>query len=370
MCWRTSLRIATGLLTGCLAGIVSAAPAIHMPEQTDVVWSGQPVALAATLDTASLTVSEVSARVDHLLTVSLQSGNPRPLGEAQILLSGLPAAQWTTHLLLDQAVLQQRMHDFAAARASLDQLLARQPDHAQALITAFNVAFIQGDQQAARQYCHRYQQQRDGLVSTTCTAMLKAADGDAGQARDMLEQALQHSSFERTRQGYLWALSNLAELQQPSDHTSAGRLWALGFYLNPDDLYLRKGYANWLLSQGQYRQVVSLTQQYQQVDALLVLRAIALKNLKAPESAALNARISERFDEARQRGPLLHSREYARFLLDVEGRSDDALYWALQTWRKQHSLPDFLLLQRAARVSGQLAALDPITLWRDYARAD
>ena len=262
------------------------------------------------------------------------------------------------------------MHDFAAARSTLNRLLEKHPGHAQALITAFNVAFIQGDQQAAGQYCHQYQQQHDGLVSSTCTAMLEAAAGDASQARNMLEQALKHSSFERTRQGYLWALSNLAELQQPSDQKSAGRMWALGFYLNPDDLYLRKGYANWLLSQQKYRQVVSLTQQYQQVDALLVLRAIALKKMNAPESAELNARISERFDEARQRGPLLHSREYARFLLDVQGRSDDALYWALQTWRKQHSLPDFLLLQRAARASGQLAALDHITLWRDYARVD
>ena len=94
-----------------------------------------------------------------------------------------------------------------------------------------------------------------------------------------------------------------------------------------------------------------------------MLRAIALQATGSGQAKSLVESLDERFTEARWRGNLLHQRDYARFLLDIQQQPDAALAYAQENWQSQREPMDTRLLLRAAGATGNSAVIDTTDEW-------
>jgi hypothetical protein len=74
----------------------------------------------------------------------------------------------------------------------------------------------------------------------------------------------------------------------------------------------------------------------------------------------LSQRLREQYAAHQQRGDFVPSRDYARFLLDIEGQPSAALDAALTNWQSQREPADALIVVRAAIAAGRPQAAAPI----------
>ncbi|KAA0694223.1 hypothetical protein DT594_13045 [Halopseudomonas laoshanensis] len=335
-----------------------------MPPRDLVVLSAEETATAAAasaaLPAALLSATAVVQELRALIELSRATGSPRPLGLADGLLRRLSEAQWTADVYLMRATIHQRLHRFDQAEADLDRVLALQPGNRQAWLTRYSIALVRNDLVAAGRACEQLGQGSANLLAASCKQELASFAARPDQAFDRLRQALEQStSASATERDY--ALLTLTEMAERLELPQAGAYWQRSFLQNPDDLYRRARYADWLLSEGQHEQALELTRGFNDVDTLAVLHAIAMTRLDHPEQETLVAELEDRFAEARWRGDFLHHWEYGRFLLDVKGDADAALVVARANWETQRAQPDRELLVRAAAVADEPVVLDALS---------
>lgn len=341
------------LLFPALAVAGPLGPAISQPDPNTVVLRLDDVAVPAVTPRSgdvSLSPEETADRVRAYIDSSRASGSPRPLGLAQGLLDQVPESQWSPRLYLLRATLRQRLHRFDAAQADLDRVLEAQPDNRQAWLTRYTIAQARGNLDRAAEACSRLGRLEPGLLAESCRLEVKSFSDQPNQAMEELRRRMAQAQTENPiiRD---WAMVTLADMASRLGSPEAGRYWALALQGNSDDLYRRARFADWLLDQGQPEKALELTEGYEDVDTLAVLRAIAMTRLAHPRRDELVNDLAARFEEARWRGEFLHQWEYARFLLDVTGESEAALAMAQANWATQRAHPDRQLLIRAARAA-------------------
>lgn len=299
------------------------------------------------------------------LTLSRTAGDPRYLGYAQALVDQWPKAQMTDRLLILHATLNQSLHRFEAARLQLRQVISRSADPAsiiQARVTLANLELVQGHYAAAGDQCDQLAQAFPGLIADSCQALVQARTGHPRAAYDDLLTRTQRSPASSTS-SLAWAEGTLADLAAQLGKPAAGEHWRRTLVLSPDDLYTRIQLADWLLAQGDNEAVMEVTEGFAQTDALMILRAIAMKQLGHPGTDQLTEHLKERFREAQWRGNLLHQRDFARFALDVEGDAETALTHAQSNWQQQREPLDTRLLLRAARAANATSIADDVKAW-------
>ncbi len=348
-----------GLLMVLLLPFAAAAspmgPSVSMPAADAVVLQMDDTGLVASAQPA-LSAENLVQQIRRHIERSRATGSPRPLGLAQGMLARLPQQQWTADVYLMRATVLQRLHRFDEAEADLSRVLQQQPGNAQAWLTRYSIALVRNDLETARRACQHLAQNRPGLLAESCRQEVASYGGQPEQAVSRLRQALEAASsahpIERD-----YALVTLAVMASRLHLPEARAYWQRSLLLAPDDLYRRARYADWLLDQREAAEVVELTQGYEHIDTLAVLRAIALKRTGHSEAAALSRDLEQRFAEARWRGEFLHQWEYARFMLDVKEDPDAAFLAARENWQTQRGVPDRELLIRAAAAAGQSADL-------------
>ena len=343
------------------AVVASIGTAVVVPAADAVVLSRDDTAMAtaasAALPAPGLSPDRLAQALRALVEQSRASGSPRPLGLAAGLLDRLPASQWTAEVYLMRATIHQRLHRFDLAEADLDQVLELEPGNRQAWLTRYSIALVRGDLDSARRACERLQDGRAGLVADSCRQELASFGEEPEQAYEQLTQALgRGDNLNTTERDY--ALVTQAEMATRLQLPEAGDLWQRSLLRDPADLYRRARYADWLLAQERDQEVLVITQGFEAVDTLAVLRAIAMTHLQHPQQPRLVGELEERFAEARWRGEFLHEWEYARFLLDVKNDAQAALAAAQANWETQRAPVDRLLLRRAAMLAGQPSGID------------
>jgi tetratricopeptide (TPR) repeat protein len=326
-------------------------------------------ALAAAPDRVELAVAIARAEIGRARRLS----DPRYLGRAQATL-----ARWwgmerpPEDVLLLRATIEQSLHDFHAARADLDQLIARRPDDAQAHLTRAVVATVTADYAAARQSCDAVAQLAPPLVALACRAPLDALQGDADKAYAELAAALDGGTASsaarvpRRSDPALreWALTTLAELAiQRGDEALAGTHLERALAIDPDDAYARAALADVLLERQDPAAASALLAGYENIDNLLVRRAIAETRAYGPEAAALTQKMHERIMAAAERGDRVHMREEAMFVLAVDVDAPRALAIAQKNWGVQKELADARLLAQAAAAAREPEAAQPVIEW-------
>jgi len=315
-------------------------------------------ALAAAPERVELAVELARADIQRARSLS----DPRYLGRAQAILARwwkLPAPP--PDVLLLRATIEQSLHDFAAARTDLDALIAERPDDAQAHLTRAVVATVRAEYAAARESCAAVARLAPPIVAATCMAPLNALGGHVAEAYQGLAAALEGRTTPALR---AWAMTTLAELaiQRGDEPLAAQQLQAV-LAVDPEDAYARAALADVMIAQHDPAGASALLAGYEQIDNLLVRRAIAEHEAHGPEAAKLAKMMHDRIAAAAERGDRVHQREEAMFVIAVDGDAGRALSIAKSNWAVQKELADARLLVKAAVLAGEPDAADPVVRW-------
>ena len=115
-------------------------------------------------------------------------------------------------VLVLRATLRQTRHDFPAALADLERVLARNPGSAQAWLTRSVVQQVEGNYPKALGNCVALARLTDTMVSAICTDGVMGLSGNARAAYDDLEGVLAQAPAEESGALRLWAQTVLGEI--------------------------------------------------------------------------------------------------------------------------------------------------------------
>jgi Tfp pilus assembly protein PilF len=290
--------------------------------------------------------------------------DPRYLGYAQAALAPWwhQAAPPPAVRLL-RATLLQSTHQFPAALADLQGVLAVEPKNAQAWLTLATVQTVQGDYAGATASCARLSSLSTELITVTCIAQVGALTGRARPSENLLALTLERSG-DTAPELHVWVLTLLAEMAQRRDAAIVAEArFQQALALSPNDSYLLGAYADFLLEQKRPSRVTTLLADQTRIDALLLRRALALQ--QQGQTSALAADVAElaaRFDAAMLRGDTVHQREQARFEL-LRRDPARALTLARKNWAVQKEPADVHIYLEAALQAGDSKAAQPVIDW-------
>ncbi|OFA03972.1 tetratricopeptide repeat protein [Duganella phyllosphaerae] len=290
--------------------------------------------------------------------------DPRYLGYAQAALAPWwrqPAPPPEVRLL--RATLLQSTHQFPAALADLQGVLAQEPKNAQAWLTLATVQTVQGDYASATSSCARLSALANELITVTCVAQVGAVTGRAAPSEKLLALTLERSGATKPEL-QVWVLTLLAEMAQRRDAaTVAEARFQRALALDPHDSYLLGAYSDFLLEQKRPSRVEALLADQTRIDALLLRRALALQQQgKTAPLAADVAELAARFDAAMLRGDTVHQREQARFEL-LRRDATKALALARKNWAIQKEPADMRIYLEAAVQARDREAAQPVLDW-------
>ncbi len=309
-------------------------------------------------------------------------GDPRELGVAQAALAPWWArADAPPEVRLVRATALQSQHEFAAALAELDGVLALPAGvsvsvRAQAELTRAGVLQVLGRLPEAEAGCRRlagadFAALGAGvrLNALACLAELSSLQGHADTAALALARlaGAPDAGSAATVAGAPapgWLNLMRAELAQRRGDPAAGALFAAALQANAD-VYTQCAYADWLLDQHRPAEVVGLLKGNEAADPVLLRLALAYRQLHGrdhPLTRAATTLLGQRYDAALLRGDRSHGREQSRYELDLRGDPRAALALAQSNWRVQHEPADALVLVHAAHAARRDAAAEPV--WR------
>ena len=308
-------------------------------------------------------------------------GDPRELGVAQAAL----APWWTradapAEVRLVRATVLQSQHEFSAALAELDAVLAMPavalPVRAQAELTRAGVQQVLGRFAEAEAGCRRLAGAGDYVRSSgvrlnalACLAELSSLQGHAESAAATLARlagAPDAGSAETVAGDPApgWLTLMRAELAQRRGEAAAGPLFAAALKANPD-VYTQCAYADWLLDQHRPAEVVALLKGKEAADPVLLRVALARRQLHGRNAALTREAttlLGDRYAAALLRGDKSHGREQSRYELALRGDTRAALALARSNWNVQHEPADAVVLAHAAHAARRDDAAEP--LWK------
>lgn len=296
--------------------------------------------------------------------------DPRYYGYAESALRPwLGEATPPVEIQLLRATLRQQRHDFTAALADLDALIAADPGHAQARLTRATVLMVQGRPREAQRDCAALIGRTSLLVLTTCITRARSLSGSAAAAAQTLDGVLARPDA-ATAEELVWARTTAAEMAvRRGDARAADEHFTAALKRLDDaklrDPYLLTAWADQLLATDRAADAARLLADSTRIDNLLLRLALA-EAVLAPDGAALAEHLrtlQARFDETRQRGDQVHLREEAMFALYLRRDAARALACASANWSSQREPLDARLLLEAAKAANAPDAARPVLDW-------
>ncbi len=139
--------------------------------------------------------------------------------------------------------------------------------------------------------------------------------------------------------------------------------FAEAFKVGIKDQYLLGAYADFLLDQRRYQDVISLLRSETRADGLLLRLVLAEQALKLPTLQNHTAELAARFAAGRDRGTTVHVREEARFTLTLQHDAHRALPLAQANWNVQREPADARILLESALAAKNPSAAQPVLDW-------
>jgi hypothetical protein len=131
------------------------------------------------------------------------------------------------------------------------------------------------------------------------------------------------------------------------------------------DAYTLATFSDFLLDQRRFTEVIDLAQRYPAFQDLSLRAALAARAMSSRESRALADRVRAQYAAYRERGDFVPTRDYARYLLDIESDAPAALQAALTNWKTQREPADARIVLRAALAASQPRAADDVVAFID-----
>ena len=298
-------------------------------------------------------------------------GDPRFAGLAMAAIAfWTDPASTPDAVLLTRATLQQYLHEFDASVQSLRTLLSRPSAQArpQPWLTLATVRRVQGRYADSDEACRGVAREGARMHGLACLAENDALRGDVAGARRTLRALAAEPGLPAPTRA--WLLTTLAELEQRSLRpTEADAAYRAVLELGPDP-YATVAYADFLIEQERPRRALALLAAEPRTDNVLLRLAIAGVRAGAASAPRDVAEMRERIALSNQRPEArsLHGREQAMFALQVDGDASLALALARADVARQREPLDLLVFARAAKASGDAAALEEARRLRDAVR--
>jgi Tfp pilus assembly protein PilF len=289
------------------------------------------------------------------------SGDPRYLGYAQSALGPWWSAKDAPlPALLIRAQIHQHNHSFAPALRDLDHALVLDPRNAQARLTRAAIHQVQGKYTEAAADCRSLALIVEPLVTADCISRVSSHRGDAhGAYRKLLAMRDRANEMEpRQRREIELTLADIS--MRLGDAVTARQHYEQAIAATDVDAYTLLAFADFLLDQHEYRQVVTLFEHHAEYADLLLRAALAARAAGAANAGYLAQRLREQYAAHQRRGDFVPSRDYAKFLLDIEGKASAALNAALTNWQSQREPSDAIIVVRAAIAAGRPTAAAPV----------
>ena len=289
-----------------------------------------------------------------------RQGDPRYAGLAlAVLQAWTDDATAPNDIVLMKATLQQYLHDFEPAAARIEALLKRAGPRPlpQAWLTLATIRRVQGRYGASDLACQELSRLA-ALHGAACLAENAALRGHWDQARSSVMELLGEPGLPAATQA--WLMTTLAELEQRAGRAPAADAAFRKVLALDDDPYAIVDYADFLIDERRYDEALALLARQQRTDVVLLRLAIAGTLAHAPSAARDAAEMRERIALANERpdARIFHGREQAMFALSVEHDPLRALELARGDVAHQREPLDIVVFARAARASGQAAALN------------
>jgi Tfp pilus assembly protein PilF len=259
----------------------------------------------------------------------------------------------------------QSRHDFAAARAELDRLLAAEPGDLEARLMSANLRLLAGDYAAARADCRYVIEAGALLAGTVCLASAQTGPGSVGRARAMIAAPGEYDDHdEATGELMLWRLLTMADLSSRAGDAKA----ALAFLerahaIDPGHEEARTQLAERVLAGGNMERALSLASAPGASPSRLVVRLRAALALGDPRADAWRRELEGMLASDRRRGLPPHLREEGELALHVDGNAESALTFARLNFVTQKDTRDLRLLAASASASSDAHALASLRAW-------
>ena len=265
-------------------------------------------------------------------------------------------------LLLHWADILQRRHEFEQSSAVLTRVLNINPDNVNAHVQRALMYQVRGQYDLAMKSCRALAGNVESLVLMICITQINSLEGKLSESLAMLQKTLRKNSSSSPAV-LSWAQTVLAEMYlRESDYIRAEALMRKVLKADSRDYYARALYADLLIRQQRYQEVVKLLQPYIYVDKLFLRVVIAKKFLQQLDDDSLN-QLQSRISRISQFSGDEHYRLLSRYYLDVADDPGNALKLAKKNWVNQREPDDLLLLVRCMIAAGDTVGLQYFNQW-------
>lgn len=342
----------------------------YVPKSDDEVLETLPKSLISDeLTTLRRQLSESPSDINlavkvagRYLAMGSLEGDPRFFGYARAALKPWwDQEEPPTRVLRLRAKLREKDHRYDDALVDLRALLDKEPKNSQAWIEVTNILRVQGKYDEAWGACHTLSEFGDEIPNAICRIPLQAATGKAQDADVLLTEILPEArkQFPSVVQWIRTMQSKVAYALGRTDETE--QFLRNGLANSPEDKYLIRDYADFLLDQQRNDEVFELVRDHINDNGVLLRGAIAAKRLgKETLAKEWAAQLSTRFEEIRLRGVQPHGRFESRYELEVNNEPKLALRLALTNWEKQKETRDTRNVLEAAIAAGDAKAAQPV----------
>ena len=300
-----------------------------------------PKDLAATLELARA-----------YLQMGRAGGDPRFVAYAQAaLLPWLRDRNAPEPVLVLQAITLQNQHQFAAAMTILDRAIQLDPNDPQVWLTRATIFSLRNDRANARRACARLTRTADSLVALTCLAGIDSRNGRLAPSFAALRQVFENNN-DLPAELRAWVLTQLADMAERLGNDPAAQEYLqAAIQATPEDGYCLAAYADLLIREHRYSEVIGLLAGREAQDNLLLRLSIAGQGLGSPDGRRWSEMYAARVAAAQADGDIVHLREQAMFALDVQHDPARALRIAEQNWQQQREPADVRVYWRAAHAT-------------------
>lgn len=345
------------LCASALPGLALAATPVRPADAAEVVERLPAVTRVRPADNAVANPSAAAQLARAAIATARQTGDARYWGRAQAAL-----APWWDRpdapvpLAILQATVLQGRHAFDDARQVLQAALRRDPNHAQGWLDLATLERLGGHYARALQACEAVASAGAPRYAQACQWETLSLQGQHVVARAGLQRLVAQADDAGER---AWLASLLAELEERAGQDAAALAAYRRSLQDAPDLYTRIALADLLLRTGQPDEAIAELRSQPDTDAVLLRRALALRQQGDAGWTVLRDTLRARAAELQRRGDDAgaHARELALAALWLHDDAPAALALARRNLALQREPIDWWLALHSARRAGDAAAL-------------
>ena len=313
----------------------------------------------------------IASQAQRGLELARRSGDARHLARAQHLIQNWwHASSPPDAILFLRASIHEAWHRYQLSLADLDVLVQGPSAEPEVWLMRSRVQRSLGRYAEAAQSCDRMADRVDPVVLRICQLAVASHRGQLTSALAELD-SMRRAVLYQPRPVIAWFYRERTDAQVRAGKPAAARRsyeYALSRF--PEDVQLRTGFADLLLHQNAYVEVLDLIPADSRHDALLLRRALALAATHDPRFVSLDRQLRDHYRKSRLRGDLIHLRDEVHYGLSLGHDARRLTPLAQLNWQNSREPWDARLLIDCANRIGHSRVGRPVQQWLRQTRLE